>query len=147
MGPAFSRKYGVLLVTGTTAIRIPMIKRAVVDFAVGADWTPAAGDVKIAVDGTAPANVTNLPTAVASGNGAYWEFILTAAELTCKQAIVTVVDAATKAVEDTAFLIETFGHASAMYQADLAAANLPANMKQINSVTVNGDGAATPWGP
>lgn len=115
---AFLRKYNTLLVTGTTAIRIPIVKRAAVDFAVGADWTPAAGDVKIAVDGAAPANVTNLPTAVASGNGAYWEFILTAAELSCKQAIVTVADAATKAVEDQAFIVETFGHASAMYPPD-----------------------------
>jgi len=118
----FLRKYNTLTVTGTTAIRIPMIKRAVVDFAVGADWTPAAGDVKIAIDGTAPANVANLPTAVASGNGAFWEFILTAAELTCKQCVVIVADSATKAVEDQSFLVETFGHASAMYVTDLSAA-------------------------
>lgn len=127
----FMRRYNTLTVTGTTAIRLPIIKRAVVDFAVGADWTPVAGDVKIAIDGAAPANVTNLPTAVASGNGAYWEFVLTAAELTCKQAIVTIVDAATKAVEDQCFLVETFGNASAMYVADLSLANLPANVTQL----------------
>lgn len=137
MGPAFSRKYAALLVTGTTAIRIPIIKRNVMDFAVAADWTPAAGDVKIAIDATAPANVTNLPTAVASGNGAYWEFVLTAAELTGKQMIVTVVDAATKVVEDQAFLVETFGHASAMYAADLSLANLPANLVQIAGAAVD----------
>jgi len=127
----FLRKYNTLTVTGTTAIRIPIIKRGVVDFAVGADWTPAAGDVKIAIDGAAAANVTNLPTAVAMGNTAYWEFILTAAELTCKACVVTVADSATKAVEDQAFIVETFGHASAMYQADLSAANLPANATQF----------------
>jgi hypothetical protein len=126
----FLRKYNTLTVTGTTAIRIPVIKRAAVDFAVSADWTPAAGDVKIAVDGAAAANVTNLPTAVAMGNAAYWEFILTAAELSCKSAVVTVADSATKAVEDQSFIVETFGHASAMYQADLSAANLPANVTQ-----------------
>ncbi len=120
MGPAFTRKYNTLLVAGTTAIRIPMIKRGVVDYAVGADWTPAAGDVKIAVDNTAPTNVTNLPTAVASGNGAFWEFVLTAAELSSKQSVVTIVDAATKAVEDNAFIVETFGNASAMYQVDFS---------------------------
>lgn len=128
---AFLRKYNTLLVTGTTAIRIPIVKRGAVDFAVGADWTPAAGDVKIAIDGAAAANVTNLPTAVAMGNTAYWEFILTAAELSCKQAIVTVADAATKAVEDQAFIVETFGHASAMYAADWSLANLPANVTQL----------------
>lgn len=128
----FLRKYNTLTVTGTTAIRIPIIKRAVVDFAVGADWTPAAGDVKILVDGTAAANVANLPTAIASGNGAVWEFILTAAELSCKQCEVTIVDSATKAIEDQSFIVETFGNASAMYQADLAAANLPVNVIQVN---------------
>ncbi len=127
----FLRKYNTLTVTGTTAIRIPMIKRGVVDFAVGADWTPAAGDVKIAIDGAAPTNVTNLPTATASGNTAYWEFILTAAELTSKSSVVTIADAATKAVEDQAFIVETFGNASAMYQADVSAANLPANVTQL----------------
>ena len=124
----FLRKYNTLTVTGTTAIRIPIIKRGVVDFAVGADWTPAAGDVKIAIDGAAAANVTNLPTAVAMGNGAYWEFILTAAELTCKSCVVTVADSATKAVEDQAFIVETFGHASAMYPVDLSASVLPVNV-------------------
>lgn len=136
----FLRKYGVLTVTGTTAIRIPLIKRAVVDFAVGADYTPAAGDWKIAIDGTAPANVANLPTAVASGNGAFWEFVLTAAELTGKQMVILGADSATKAIEDQCFIVETFGHASAMYQPDYAAANLPVNVIQVGgTVQTAGD--------
>ena len=124
----FLRKYNTLTVTGTTAIRLPIIKRAVVDFAVSADWTPAAGDVKIAIDGAAAANVTNLPTAVTMGNTAYWEFILTAAELSCKSCVVTVADSATKAVEDQCFVVETFGHASAMYVVDFSVAAFGANM-------------------
>lgn len=136
----FLRAYNVLTVTGTTAIRIPMIKRGVVDFAVGADWTPAAGDVKIAINGTAPANVANLPIAVASGNGAFWEFILTAAELTCKQCVVIVADSATKAVEDQSFIVETFGHASAMYVSDLAAANIPQTGDNFARIGVAGVG-------
>ena len=139
----FLRKYNTLTVTGTTAIRIPIIKRAVVDFAVSADWTPATGDVKIAIDGAAAANVTNLPTAVAMGNTAYWEFILTAAELTCKSCVVTVADSATKAVEDQSFIVETFGHASAMYQADLSAANLPANATQFAGQTITAAAGVT----
>jgi len=127
----FMRKYNTLLVTGTTAIRIPIIKRAVVDYALGADWTPAAGDVKVFVDAAAVANITNLPTAIASGNGAFWEFVLTAAELSCKQLLVVVADAATKAIEDQAFIVETYGNASAMYAADLSLANLPANVTQL----------------
>jgi hypothetical protein len=128
---SFLRKYNTLLVTGTTSIRIPIIKRAVVDYAVGADWTPVAGDVKVFVDGAAVANITNLPTAIAAGNTAFWEFILTAAELTCKQLLVTISDAATKVIEDQAFIVETYGNASAMYAADLSLANLPANVTQL----------------
>lgn len=127
----FLRKYNTLLVTGTTAIRIPIIKRNVVDFALGADWTPAAGDVKVFVDGAAAANITNLPTATASGNTAFWEFILTAAELSCKQVLVMISDAATKAIEDQSFIVETYGNSSAMYAADVSLANLPANVTQL----------------
>lgn len=132
----FLRKYNTLLVTGTTAIKIPLIKRGVVDFAASGDYTPAIGDVKVWVDGTA-ANITNLPTAINSGNCTHWEFILTAAELSCKQLVVTITDSATKAVEDQHFIIETFGNASAMYQADLSAANLPADAKAINGIATS----------
>jgi hypothetical protein len=126
----FLRKYNTLLVTGTTAIGIPIIKRGVVDYAASGDWTPAAGDVKVWTDGT-PANITNLPTAINSGNCTHWEFILTAAELSGKTIRVTITDSATKAVEDQHFIIETFGHASAMYVADFSLANLPANVVQL----------------
>jgi hypothetical protein len=94
---------------------IPIIKRSVVDFAVSGDWTPAAGDVKISIDGGAVANIGTLPTAVVSGNGAFWKFPLTAGEHQGKYVIVVVSDAATKAVEDQSFIIETFGHASSQY--------------------------------
>jgi hypothetical protein len=132
----FLRKYNTLTVAGSTAIRVPMIKRGLVDFASSGDWTPVAGDVKVSYDGTV-ASVTNLPTPVAMGSGAYWDFVLTAAELTCKSAIVTVADSGTKAVEDQSFIVETFGHASAMYAADLSAANLPTNVVQIQSTAVD----------
>jgi hypothetical protein len=114
---AFLRKYG----TGTGAdVCIPIIKRGVVDFAVGADWTPAAGDVKVSQDGGAAANIGTLPVAVAMGNGAYWKFVFSDAELQCKTLVVTVSDSATKAVEDQSFVIETFGHASARYVPDFS---------------------------
>lgn len=121
----FLRKYG----TGTGAdIIIPMIKRGVVDFAVTGDWTPASGDVKVSIDGGATANIGTLPVI----NGTYgWKFVFADAELQGKSIRVTIVDSATKAVEDQMFLIETYGHASAMYQADMSAANLPANLVQI----------------
>ena len=103
-----------------TAVHLykPMIKRGVIDFAVSADWTPAAGDVKISIDGGAAANVTNLPVAITMGNGALWDFSMTSGELTGKKIRITVVDSATKAVEDNAFEIDTYGNASAQYAVD-----------------------------
>lgn len=100
----FIRKYGV-----ATHVYVPMIKRGLVDFAAGADWTPAAGDVKISRDGTAAANIASLPTALAMGNVALWDFSLSAAEMQSAKLMVTVGDSATKAVEDQAFAVVTFG--------------------------------------
>lgn len=111
----FNSKYGV-----ARHIYIPMVKRGVVDHAVGADWTPAGGDVKISKDGGAAANVTNLPVAIAMGNSALWDFSLTATEMQAAQAVVTIADSATKAVEDTGFIIETYGHGSAQVVQGLA---------------------------
>lgn len=110
-----------------------MIKRGVVDFAVGADWTPAGGDVKISIDGGAAANVTNLPTAIVMGNTAIWDFSLTSGEHTGKQIIVTVADSATKAVEDQSFRIETFGNASAQHPFDLDTATVNPGVGGIGS--------------
>ncbi len=123
----FLRKYG----TGTGAdVYVPLIKRGVVDFAVSGDFTPASGDVKISIDGGAAANIGTLPTAVSMGNTAYWKFVFADAELQGKVIVVTVADSATKAVEDQAFVVETYGHASAKFAADLSLANLPANVTQ-----------------
>src|SRR5262249_25438470 len=111
----FLRKYNT-----ATHVYAPIVKRGVVDFALSADWTPAAGDVKVSIDGGAAANITNLPTAITMGNGAVWDFSLTAAELAGKKITVTVVDSATKAVEDQCFLVETYGNASAEYPPDFS---------------------------
>lgn len=130
----FLSKYGV-----ARHIYIPVVKRAVVDFAVGADWTPAAGDVKISKDGGAAANVTNLPAAIAMGNGAVWDFSLTATEMQAAQVVVTVADSATKAVEDQSFIIETHGNASAQFQVDLAD-SVRAGLTALPNATVSGVG-------
>lgn len=121
-------KYGV-----ARHFYLVIVKRAVVDFAVSADWTPVAGDVKISIDGGAAANVTNLPTAIAMGNTAYWDFSLTSGELTGKQMVVTVADSATKAVEDQSLRIETFGHASAQHPFDLDTATVNPGVGGIGS--------------
>lgn len=111
---AFLRKYAT-----ATHVYLPIIKRGVVDLAVGADWTPATGDVKVSIDGGAAANIGTLPTAIAMGNTAHWDFTIASGEVTGKKITITVSDSATKAVEDQCFLIETYGHASAEYAIDL----------------------------
>lgn len=124
-------------------IYIPIIKRSVVDFAVSADWTPAAGDVKISIDGGAAANVTNLPTAITMGNGAVWDFSLTSGEVTGKQIVITVVDAATKAVEDQSFVIETYGNALAQHIFDLGTATQKVDLDTIKTQAVTCAGGVT----
>lgn len=111
---ALLRKYGV-----QTDIYFPLIKRAVVDFAVSADYTFAAGDAKISKDGGAAASTTNNPSAITMGNGAMWKLTLTATEMQAAKIAVTIVDAATKAVEDQMILIETYGNASGEHEFDL----------------------------
>lgn len=125
------RKYNTSTASGTH-IRIPIPKAGSTDFATGSDWTPATGDVKLSKDGGSQANIGTLPT---FSNGA-WEFQITGTELSCKQLEVMIVDSATKVIVDQAILIETFGNASAMYQADLSAANLPANVAQWSGTNV-----------
>lgn len=109
----FLRKYNTAL-SGGTLIRIPLPKAGSNDYATSSDWTPAAGDVKVSIDGGTQANIGTLPT---YSNGC-WNFTLTGAELTGKSIEVNIVDSATKAVDDNAFIIETFGHASAMFVVD-----------------------------
>lgn len=118
-------KYGVAV-----HLYKPIVKRAVVDFAVSADWTPAAGDVKISKDGGAAANVTNLPVAIVMGNTAMWDYSITATEMQAAKVRITVADSATKAVEDQFFEVDTYGNASAQHAVDLTNANLAANVTQ-----------------
>lgn len=136
----FQRKYNTATVTATH-IRIPLIKRGVVDFAVSGDWpSPAVGDVRLSKDGGAWADITNAPTASsAGGNGssAVWVFQFTAAELSCQILTVVVSDATTKLIEDQCFIIETFGNASAMYPSDISANNTDAENRFLSAVKGN----------
>jgi hypothetical protein len=111
----FYRKYNT-----ATHIYVPMVKRGVADYALGADWTPSAGDVKVSKDGGAAANIATLPTAITMGNTAMWDFTVSAAELQAAKTIITVGDSATKAVEDQFIIIETYGNASAELKVDLS---------------------------
>lgn len=92
---------------------VPIIKAGSTNFAVGADWTPVNGDVKVSIDGGTANNIGTLPSAVAVGNAAEWLFTLTAGELTGKRIRIAIADAATKAVEDDFILITTIDHPDA----------------------------------
>lgn len=123
---AFLRKYG----TGTGSdVYIPMVTAGATD--TNPTWTPAAGDVKISKDGGAAANIGTLPTSVTMGNSKMWKFVFADAELQAKLIAVTVSDSATKAVEDTQFNVETYGHASALHPFDLATATQSVNVTQF----------------
>jgi hypothetical protein len=167
----FLRRYNVTLdltTAGSIRIRIPLRVAGESDFATGSNYTPATGDVKVSKNGGAQANIGTLPT---YSNGA-WEFTLTGTELSARTIEVAVVDSATKAVDDEFFVVETFGHASAMYPADYidgvrngltalpnaaadAAGGLPisdaggldldAKLANTNEVTAARMGALTDW--
>ena len=117
---ALLRKYATATVAATH-IRIPIIKAGTQDFAESGDWTPVAADTKISKDGGSQNNLATAPSYV---NGA-WQFEFTVAELTAKYIIVQVVDAAAKAVEDQAILIETYGHVDAMHFTENMSAGIP----------------------
>jgi hypothetical protein len=141
---AFLRKYNVALdlaTAGSLRIRIPIRKAGSADYATGSDWTPAAGDVKVAKDGGAQANIGTLPT---YSNGS-WEFTLSATELSARLVEVRVVDSATKAIDDAGFNVETFGHTSAMFPTNYAGGSA-GNMLSSGSGTdqVNPSGGKVP---
>lgn len=96
----FFREYGL-----AAKVRIPVIKASSRDFAVTADWTPATGDTKLSKDGGAIANLGSNPAVIASS--AMWEFTFTATEMQAEELTITVIDSATKAVEDQSFSIRT----------------------------------------
>lgn len=110
-------KYGTQV-----TIYFPLVKAGSQNFAVSGDYTHSSGDVKISKDGGAAATATNAPSAITMGNGAIWSLTLTATEMQAAEVVVTVIDAATKAVEDQCIKLHTFGNASAKILADLSAA-------------------------
>lgn len=121
-------KYGVEYV-----FLVPIIKRGVLDFSATGDWTPATGDVKISQNEGAFSNIGTLPTAV----GNHWKFTVSATELQTARVVLQVIDSATKAVEDQAIHIHTYGNASAQHAFDLDTAE-----QSVNIVKISGDSGA-----
>lgn len=129
------QKYGT-----QCTILFPLVKAGSNNFAVSGDYTHASGDVKISKDGGAAATATNAPSAITMGNGAVWSLTLTATEMQAAEIVVTIIDAATKAVEDQAIVIHTHGNASAKIVADLSVANLAANVTQFGGTNATTSG-------
>lgn len=92
-------KYGI-----QQTFYFPMIVAGGTDLATGTDWTPAATDADIIMDGGTSAQATNT---VADETGGLWSITLTAAELRATRIAVLIVDSATKAVEDQCLIIST----------------------------------------
>ena len=85
--------------------RAPIVKAGSTDYALTADWTPAAGDVKVSKDGGAFANITTLPTFIASAAALNWT--LSAAETEATEIVIQIIDASPKAVQDQFFRLQT----------------------------------------
>jgi len=83
-----------------------MIKAGSTDFAVAADWTPAATDCDLSIDGGTWTQATNT-VAIAVTGAAIWKLTLTAAETQGTVIAIAIVDSATKAVEDQALICTT----------------------------------------
>lgn len=101
-----------ILVERNQAVTIyfPMIKAGSSDFAQSSDWTPVGADTQYSVDGAAFSNTTNAP---ANEGGGMWSLQLVAAEVNGARTAIKIEDAATKAVEDQALIIQTWGDDSA----------------------------------
>lgn len=81
-----------------------MVKAGSTDLAVSGDWTPAATDADIIIDGGTSAQCTNT---IASETDVIWSLTLTAAEMSGSKIAISIVDSATKAVEDNVLIIST----------------------------------------
>ena len=88
------------------AFHAPVLKAGGTDFALAADWTPTAGDVKVSKDGGAFANIATLPAFITGSGTLTWT--LSATETEATEVIVQVIDTkGTKTVQDQMFRLQT----------------------------------------
>lgn len=122
------RKYGE-----SCTLLFPLIDAGAADF----EATPvtfASGDTQVSKDEGAFANTTNNPAH--EGNGIY-SLVLTATEMQAARVVVTLIDSATKAWEDQAVVISTYGNASAQHAFDLDTAT-----QAVDVTSISGDATA-----
>ena len=106
------RKYG----TATTVL-FPLIDRGAQDFEI-TPVTHASGDTQISKNEAAFTNTSN--AFAHEGNGVY-SLALTGTEMEAARIALTVIDQGTKAWEDQAIVITTYGGSSAQLPVDLIA--------------------------
>ena len=139
------RRYGI-----QDTVYFRMIKRAVVDLATSSDWTPVQSDARVQIDDASESYATNVVTAT----GSRWALVLTAAEHTGKKIGVTIIDAATKAVEDQGIEIETYGSPLAQHPFDRSVSTVTlsqpaldaAAMQIVNTVWATGSRTLSSFG-
>ena len=122
------RKYGV-----ATTILFPLIDAGAQDF----EATPVtfvAADTQISKNEGAFANTFNAP--VHEGKG-FYSLTLTDPEMQAARIVITIIDSATKAWEDQAVIIDTYGNASAQHAFDLDSAIPAANVINWQGSAVN----------
>lgn len=87
-----------------------VIKTGGTSYALAADWTPVAGDIKVSVDNGTPANINALPTYVANVG---WRWVLSVAETTGKMTKILIKDQDGPAIQEQFFVVTTRDHPSA----------------------------------
>lgn len=136
MGQTTLREYSVTLddsTAGSRKISFLPYKAGLNTFAASGDWTPGAGDFKVAkaVTGSGLGAEASIGTAPTWVNGRV-VIILSGTELTCRYLTIRIENAAINSDE---IIVETYGNASAMYAVDYSAANLPSNIIAVNGTS------------
>jgi hypothetical protein len=124
------RKYGV-----ETTIDFVLFETDGIDFKV--DAVHASGDTVIMKDEAAETSTSNSFTDEGQG----YSIVITATEMEAARVVVYIVDQGTKAWLDTAFVVETYGNASAMHAFDLDTATQGVNVTQISGDSPAADNA------
>ena len=100
--PAYNGTFGI-----PKTVIFTMIDAGTTNLASAGDWTPAAADARVSLDGASATQCTNTIAVVPGTNSVLWSLALTTAEMSGELVAVQIRDAATKAVEDNVLLVTT----------------------------------------
>ena len=100
--PAYNGTFGI-----PKTLIFTMVDAGTTNLASAGDWTPAAADARISLDGASATQCTNTIGVVLGTNSIFWKLALTTAEMSGTLMGVQIKDAATRAVEDNALLVTT----------------------------------------